>query len=127
MAAIHLGFLPSRVKTKAELAQVLNTAASIPWGQGCTKREYGSLIFIGHHPQAEVYIMPVGKKPDLVLRTFTEALTLLGGDPSNYRLINCETIFKKRTNNSFLASRLSCEIYNIIGSIVTAVQKGLTE
>ncbi|NLW56456.1 MAG: DUF3189 family protein [Firmicutes bacterium] len=127
MAAIHLGFLPSRVSTQAELEFVRKTAVCIPWHQGCTKREYGSLIFIGHHPPAEVYILPVGKKAGLVLKTFTAAVTLLGDDPINYRLVDCETVLKKRAKNGVFLSRLSCTTYNLIGSMVTAVQKGLTE
>lgn len=126
-AAVHLGFLPSHVKTPAELDLVFNISIGIPWRKGCSKRELGTLIFIGHTPQAEVYIMPVGKKPELVLKTFTEMLFLLGDDPLNYHLVNCEAELKKRAKKRFLSSRLSSTTYNLIGSMVTAVQKGLTE
>ena len=127
-AAVHLGYLPPYVNTQAELKLVLNTKICIPWRQGCTKRELGTLLYIGLHPHAEVYIMPVGKKPELVLKTFSEMVSLLGDDLAAYHLVNCEAELKKRAKKrAWLSSRLNSTTYNLIGSMVTVVQKGLTE
>ena len=92
----------------------------------CWQRNVGSLIYCGRGKKNEdVYILAVGKKPALVLKTLTAMVTLLGEELLNYRFVNCEEHIHKREGKKGIRFRSGLSKYNSIGEMVATVHKGL--
>lgn len=123
-AAIHLGYLPFRVKTEAELRFLLRQ--ELPLRKGVAAREFGVLFMAGRGRKGEgVYTLATGKKPDLVLKTITKILPLLGEDPLNYHFVNCKTALDRHRKQSNAVGPRLCCWYNAIGQMVREVQRSL--
>ena len=124
-AAIHLGYLPSRVETEAELRFWLRQA--LPLRKGVNTRERGVLFLMGRGRQGEeVYTLATGKKPDLVLKTIERFLPLLGEDPLNYHFVDCSRTALQRYRTSKEAGDQGLSgWYNAIGRLVREVQRSL--
>ena len=73
----------------------------------------------------EVYILATGEKPDLVLKTITKALPLLGEDPSQYQFINCATYLNRCRKEKAKERWGLCGWYNTIGRMAREVQRSL--
>ena len=123
-AAIHLGYLPSQVETEAELRFLLRQ--ELPLRKGVSAREFGVLFLVGRGRKGEgVYTLATGKKPDLVLKTITKILPLLGEDPLNYHFVDCKTALNQHRKQSTAAGPGLCSWYNAIGRMVQEVQRSL--
>lgn len=123
-AAIHLGYLPSRVETEAELRFLLRQ--ELPLRKGVTPREFGVLFLAGRGRRGEeVYTLATGKKPALVLKTITKLLPLLGEDPLNYHFIDCKAALDQYRKQRAVSSPALCGWYNAIGRMVREVQRSL--
>ena len=123
-AAIHLGYLPSRVESAAELRFFLRQ--ELPWRKGVTAGEFGVLCLAGWGRKGEaVYTLATGKKPDLLLKTITNLLPLLGEDPSNYHFIDCQLALNRHRRQSTVVGAGLCGWYNALGRMVREVQRGL--
>jgi len=84
-AAMHLGFV-----SKDAEASVLKKI-NLPFGGGFTGQNRGSLLYLGRAEQGEeIYILPRGRQPELIIRTLQETASLFGDDPIYYRFIDCE-------------------------------------
>lgn len=122
-AAIHLGYLPPSVETREQLRFLLRQ--HLPFRQG-VRQEVGTILPLGRGRKGEtVCILAVGGKPDLVLKTITKMLPLLGENPTNYHLINCKAYFDQKNHEGVRADPGSCGWYNTIGQLVDQVQRGL--
>ena len=123
-AAIHLGYLPPKVRTEEELSWLLKQ--KIPFRQGTPAREFGILHHLGRGRKAEdVFILAVGKKPDLVLKTITKMLPLIGEDLANYRFIDCEVDLNQDGATGAEEGTGLYRWYNALGRLVVRVQKEL--
>jgi hypothetical protein len=120
-AAIHLGYLPPRVGTEEEL-RILRRQF-LPFVQGLKSAvAVGILHHMGEGKKGEdVFILATGKKTDLLLKTLTNILPLLGEDPLHYHFINCQTYMIQKAQTDLDP----CGWYNQIGQMVRQVQKGL--
>lgn len=123
-AAMHLGYLPSRVTNERELCFLLRQ--ELPLGKGVPAREFGVLFLMGWGQKGEgVYTLATGKKPELVLKTITKMLPLLGEDLLDYHFINCKTALKRHRKQSPAVGPGLCGWYNAIGLMVREVQRSL--
>ncbi len=87
-AAIHLGILRhDRLPRWKEFKR-------IPYFDQITNKEHGKLILIGKDPwENEVFILARRNAAGLVIRIILEFIQLTGGDPSEYRFVDCVQLF----------------------------------
>lgn len=123
-AAIHLGYFPPSVETEEELTFLLGQ--QLPFRKGVGRREIGTLLQLGRGRKGEtVYLLAVGRKPDLVLKTISKMLPLLGEDPTNYRFIDCKACLEGKKPMTVKSRPRLCGWYNAIGHLVAEVQRNL--
>ena len=123
-AAIHLGYFPPSVKTGKELHFLLRQ--QLPFRKGVGQREVGTILQLGQGRKGEtVFILAVGRKPDLVLKTINKMLPLLDEDPTNYLFINCKAYLNRNNPMEVKARPRLCGWYNAIGQLVDQVQRNL--
>lgn len=105
-AALHLGFLATT--DGFQVASEIN----LPFGGGFTGKNQGSLCFVGRAREGEeVYIFPRGKKPALPLKTLREMARLLGADPADYYLVDCDPCLKQRKSRILITlSRMVTQV-----------------
>lgn len=84
-AAVHLGLLPG--STAIALPGKLN----LPFSGGFPRKNLGVLVFMGRAKNGEnIYILPRGDKPEIVLTVIRKTAELFKINSERYLFIDCE-------------------------------------